>query len=120
MRIEMPRDEILSEPAGPRLDAWIANVMGGKPLFLMRNFNGNPFPEGVPAYSTDIAAAFQVVEAMRAGGWHFTVGSVTVGPGACVDFFRLDRNQEFSTTAESSPLAICRAALLAVGVTAKI
>lgn len=57
------REQILSEPAGPRLDAWVAEfVTKWEPTGLSRDMTGKPFPEPMPRYSQDIAAAIAVAE----------------------------------------------------------
>lgn len=106
-------DEILSEPAGKRLDAWVAeHVMGWRPLALSRDFDGNFFPEDAPNYSTDIAAAWQVVEKMRADGWHYSIGSL---PGGIIrvnfSFTTSSGFEEIELTGNSIPELICRVAL---------
>lgn len=66
---------------------------------------------GIPNYSTDISAAWQVVEKMRSKRIHFEMGSTI--PGDWTAYFNNDR-----ATDKSAPRAICLAALKAVGVEA--
>lgn len=102
----MNADEIRNMPAGREMDELIARrVMGIKPppssdVWL------------VLPYSTDIAAAWEVVEKMGdkfddlergTGGFYM----VTVYPG--------NPNMPIVVRGETAPLAICRAALLAMG-----
>lgn len=113
----MTRDEILSEPAGPRLDAWVAeHVMGWTPTGLAKDFNGVPFPEPIPNYSTDIAAAWEVVELV--GGFEIEQwGDVWEKKGTIIwaaSFNLPDGKNIVHATAATAPLAICRAALLAM------
>lgn len=62
----------------------------------------------LPAYSTDIAAAWEVVE--KADLWSL-YGSIGDGPyRACIQF----EDREGLMTADTAPLAICLAALKAV------
>lgn len=82
--------------------------------------------QSVPAYSTDIAAAWQVVERLAALGWEASVTRWVQQPGvtphtSCY----LERNEPetgilletYEATAEvqAPALAICRAALGVVG-----
>ena len=136
--------QVLKEPAGPRINAWIAErVMGWK-----RGQRGNwivsvppnhewlsddggwepttkevTFPLEdlhIPAYSTDIAAAWEVVEGIRgpvqhcllvdlsncpAGDWQCTIREAV----KATDWHERDIARGRAPTA---PLAICRAALL--------
>lgn len=130
----MTSDEILNEPAGPRMDAWVTEyVMGVKPRDvrvcgsdeIVTVYNANKsFIDGgwgkldllrygtPPNYSTDIAAAWEVVERMKKAGCT-TKLSVYRGHGYWCEF----SNQPPLVCAgseddDSMPLAICRAALL--------
>lgn len=73
------------------------------------------YPEAIefyafPNYSTDIAAAWEVVEKLRNRVNTFTIGaSIILDNGWAVEW----RNGDFVHD-KSAPLAICRAALLAV------
>ena len=97
--------------AGRELDALVAEkVMGWKdpsPVFgLMEDVEGNAnFP---PDYSTSIAAAWRVVEKWQ--------GDITVdrrNEHFKVTFYK--PSYEYEVWAETLPLAICLAALKAVG-----
>ena len=67
----------------------------------------------VPAYSTDIAAAWGVVEQLCSQDRDFAVAYVRAQNEWCVEFsFGVAICREFADTA---PLAICLAALQAVG-----
>lgn len=65
-------------------------------------------------YSTDIAWAWRVVEKMRADGWFYQLGDVVETPEHVASFHRPDRIGDGIDLGESLPLAICRAALIAV------
>lgn len=68
-----------------------------------------------PCYSSDIAAAWQVVEELRRRGWSvFVVVQpwVTSSPVWSVDV--VNRDDSYRAYADSAPEAICRAALRAV------
>ena len=126
----MTRDEILNMPAGREMDALVAEkVMGWTnpritPSGRFRitppmggKYHGGQMP---PKYSTDIAAAWQVVE------WLMERGDVFVEYWSDGEWFVADKPvgvRQDATTAMcdgkatgemSAPLAICRAALLAV------
>lgn len=76
----------------------------------------------LPHYSTDIAAAWQVVEKMRADGWHYELTAHLTEETHCAEFGRgyfdsyesywSDQHQECGAT---PALGICLAALKAAG-----
>ena len=69
-------------------------------------------------YSTDIGAAMQVVERLRASNWYVTLsnGDERAGKEWFVEFLRSDGKYLYNGEADcdSLPEAICRAALKAV------
>lgn len=76
-------------------------------------------------YSTDIAAAWEVVERMRGDGFAFEVSSVWHGEGTYASFARWERivgegpyyadvEPDGQNRADTAPLAICRAAIAAL------
>lgn len=69
----------------------------------------------VSNYSIDISAAWQVVEFLRKAGFDFDCfsSSTRLQPG-WTDVVLTSQVDEFSARAETFPLALCRAALLAV------
>lgn len=72
----------------------------------------NPPRESVPEYSTDIAAAWEVVEKVEATGrWLW----LSRGPGGWIAAFSAAENQAVplhaKASASTAPLAICLAAL---------
>lgn len=73
--------------------------------------NGNP--NFLPHYSTDIAAAWQVVEWMK--DWNFTLDWLGSDWQA---MFQTEDDGEFFVNADTALLAICRAALKALEVDA--
>ena len=110
----MTRDEILALE-GWQLRKAIAELMGWTDVRLMVDtvLIGTP-PEGgpstdVPRYPTDISAAWQVVEKMMKH-WFYILRTVCVGHEC--EFYRY--GQTVRNTSDTAPLAICRAALLAV------
>jgi hypothetical protein len=70
----------------------------------------------MPAYSTDIAAAWAVVEKMREAGWRYClIGYVSSPLQECVFERKLGHDGDrFSASADTMPLAICRASLLSL------
>jgi hypothetical protein len=114
---EMTREEILSMEAGRELDALVAvEVMG------WHNDHEVPYYDWVQesnevihiskrwSPSSDIGAAWEVVEKMIANGWWNT--DIGFGSGIVVSFD--DGSTTHQAKADTAPLAICRAALLAV------
>jgi hypothetical protein len=131
----MTRDEIFAEPAGPRLDAWVAEkVMGclvheeqglgriryccgcgykrdrGEYPHGSDGYDGSRSERDLPDYSTDIAAAWQVVEKFKQSGSFIQLWCGCSGPDAVWSA----RIHSWIVTADTVPLAICQAALLAI------
>lgn len=109
-----------------RFDALVAErVMGNEwRLSISPNTYG---PDGsrdggvdvsdIPHFSSDIAAAWEVVEKMRAREWHFVMEANTY-PEVVVKTYRAFGEPHYSTNGiNSAPLAICLATLRACGVT---
>jgi hypothetical protein len=70
-----------------------------------------------PNYSTDLSAAFQVVEKMREKGWSYQLRDHVSGPNIRhVAFFTKNGHGFFRTENESLPECICECAIRAVGV----
>ena len=77
-------------------------------------YPGRMRPLSVPEFSTDIAAAFQVVEAMREKGWVlFDLNWPHTGNQWAAMFARWGQNAT-EGRADTAPEAICRAALAAL------
>lgn len=73
----------------------------------------------IPEFSTDISAAWQVVEKLKELGYSFDAGSwehVGDGNDWCVEFEHQSELIEHRGLAPAFPMAICLAALKAVGV----
>lgn len=125
--------------AGPEMDAEIARRVFGwvrDPEAEAQTATGSPIwiasgeeysQNGTPDYSTDIAAAWTVVEKMREHGWHYfdleqyrhTVGTeyewIACIGGEHHESVDPDNHHEyFCIEAKTAPLAICRAALSAL------
>jgi Phage ABA sandwich domain len=67
----------------------------------------------VPHYSTDIAAAWLLVECLRDEGWLLSITPDEPGGGWAVQYKPKERNLHGWERADTVPLAICRAALAA-------
>jgi len=96
----MTRDEILSMEAGREMDVTVG--------FYVMDLHAPP--ELYPEYSTDISAALEVVDKFYSmnlykysNGKEWSVYLVTEKNG---------KSHDASETADTAPLAICRAALL--------
>jgi hypothetical protein len=105
---------------GLELDILVAEkVMGFRDTDAGQYFSAS----AVPPYSTDIAAAWQVVEKLALQ--NIRIELMPTMAGYAVDFIKYDPTQEFTpwteisnsyVEAEQAPHAICLAALKAVGV----
>lgn len=128
----MEQSEVTLNP-GPELDALIAEkVMGLEPwpiqIFSQKAFTAPRLHPGQfarpcesPSYSTDIAAAWKVVEKVDLFGYHVVPGWESYGP-----VYRTlckvkgewmisdDRSLGWEVRAPTAPHAICLAALKAV------
>jgi hypothetical protein len=113
-------NDVYKRGAGVKLDELVAvKVMGWRyrdgslaPPGRRRESAGAPPGAGVPRYSTDIAAAWQVVERLRPHADWFDLNRRKVKrKWACafLPWFPVVRNREI--TAGTAPHAICRAAL---------
>jgi hypothetical protein len=118
----MTRDEILNMPAGREMDYLVAEmVMKIRPRIASTEYIGkevvgrkydaviNHEIIELPFYSTDISAAWEVILEMRENGFGCDMDVGSKGWGC-----RFGVGGEI-VTAESMPLAICRAALLPAG-----
>lgn len=133
------REMILNEPAGRQMDAWVLEyVMGYRKIecprtvwfsmdrwrelsdtVFFKNITGSMFIAdkngyGVFRTSQDIAAAWQVMEKLLSGdfGRHFYIelsNKTTTGTGWNCLIYDVGYAE-----ADTAPLAICRAGLLAV------
>jgi hypothetical protein len=98
--------------AGRELDALVAEKVMGADVVVRDGrayINGNPY-DRLPNYSTDIAHAWQIVE--RMADWRVVIERVPSGEWEVM----FDTRRVFENVkADTLPLAICRAALAAVG-----
>jgi hypothetical protein len=109
---------MLSMPAGRDMDALVAEkLMGWK---YHPKWNVFTSPNGlendgstIPNYSTDIAAAWKVVEKMtKIKGYGFSCDWVEPHYLIEFEFYTNPSNLRFINIDSSIPIAICRAALL--------
>lgn len=116
MRVEhrMTRDEILNMPAGRKMDALIDEYVFKRQVVWER---GSPFiyllgyRESVYPYSKNITSVWDVVEKMGSvDDLHDVDLRTSIRGWVCVIF---NSFESFEVNAETAPLAICRAALLA-------
>ena len=120
----MERSEIINMPAGREMDALIALICGWQiydftavsPTGSGNSRTAHGDDDWLPYYSSSIEAAWEVVEAMRKKDFGFYLewrqeNSREPLPWA---LFSNDANEmEFCCVAETVPLAICRAVVLA-------
>jgi len=110
----MNREDILNMPEGRELDALVAEKIFG---ITKKHWD---FEFTLRHYSTDISAAWEVVEKMCDGDKNkFMIYRFGFGPKKPKIRWRVSWGQGWENLlsycdAESAPLAICRAALLAV------
>lgn len=106
----MIRDEILNMPAGKDMDELIKTLVMGEEI--------PPPTYWIDEYSTDIAAAWQVLEHLMATGHErFEAPAIFRWPDTWMCVF-YEKNDTMSpmwieATADTVSLAICRASLLA-------
>lgn len=120
----LTREMILAEPAGPRLDAWVRERVLGRPVvrqtalgheFCFTDEVGLMGRNPVPKYSLDIASAWVAVENLGRRYMEVTVDTGSKSPNCHVRVWKtMFPKWEQCAAARTAPLAICRAALLAV------
>ena len=105
---------------GRELDSWVFEKVMGWVILLPGSDAAQD--EAIPPYSTDIAAAWQVGEKMATGGWRLTLEAKLLHRkeirAYTAEFERLvGDNIETAGVWEikTAPMAICLAALKAVG-----
>lgn len=108
----MTRDEILAMPAGRDMDALVGEYVfgwekGTFPVYEpMKSKHGDYMVRPISNYSTDISAAWDVVEKLKESSLWLDLNT---SPDGCQVGFA-----DYFVFADTAPLAICRAALLAV------
>jgi hypothetical protein len=108
-------DRVLDADVAEKVMGWTVElIVSGRDAFEeWRDPQGWRYGATPPSYSSDIAAAWQVVEHMRTRGWRFEIHELWEGWRAI--FVLRATYAEYQERAESAPLAICRAALAAIG-----
>ncbi len=101
----MTHDEILNMPAGQDMDMLIAENV----LMLDNNGWNELFFHNRTKFSTDISAAWEVVEKIESIGKSWEMWANTKEP-----LIHVRIGNKRTCRAVTAPLAICRAALLAV------
>jgi len=126
-KMKPTREQILAEPAGMQMDAWVAEfVMGWIPVYIGDNITAHELSDGsvITGYfrpSTNIASALEVVEKLAKPPWAWGIDSINIGDEhrwdvvywgdeSHDDFVRY----ELPEPETCLPLAICKVALLAV------
>lgn len=128
----MTREEILTLPAGPEMNALVAEKIMGLTLVptevvlhdgslrMVLMVEGRR--RSAPSYSTDITAAWEVVDKLTSREYVKVRVSQSLYHGRCCQIAAADLTQrgdddpvciDAMIFAESVPLAICRAVLLA-------
>lgn len=124
--------------AGREMDKAISQYVFGNTKFVCRECeddyhvvneqNGLIAYIPVPEFSTDITAAWEVVEKMQLLGFRYAIGKTSIANGERITHkamfqknfpepFRKNYKRYKTSRALTAPLAICRAALKALGVT---
>jgi hypothetical protein len=111
----MTHDEIMNTPAGAEMDKLIAHqIMGyvnGKKMHKYADGSGKWWTTGIDHYSTKIEDAWKVVWAMEEKGIWFKLANVI--PNSDTIVYEVSFGDAYACE-DTPPLAICRAALLAV------
>ena len=119
----MTREEILNMPAGREMDALIEENIFNRTLCAndvasyIKTPNGYEDLRWHKNYSTNISAAWEVAEHLReelGTCKFFIVVDPKKGNNIRAIFDPILDDEHFEASAETAPLAICRAALLAV------
>lgn len=105
-------EQILNLPPGRDLDSHIAlRVMGFKQITIVgKYYFTDPIDTQLKSYSTDIAAAWEVLQHLKNKGAEINVGFFEQWD--CSIDYPIGCN--WRSEAETAPEAICKAALLAV------
>ena len=124
----MTRDEILAMEPGREMDALVAEVVFGRPpaYYHCPHFdeNGRMLAfcacPNLPRHSTDIAAAWQVVEKLYDDGWIVSVGTLAQEPrGYRCELCNMWEDEfekcptDIEANGSTASEAICKDALLA-------
>lgn len=115
---ELDREVAIRVMRLPQREGWRGGgeIIKGDPIWL----NAAGAPVTCPCYSADIAAAWEVVEAMESRGWRVVYRSTGPREGwrrAEVHVPHYHGEHLFTADAATAPLAICLAALAATAST---
>lgn len=110
-----------------KIMGWSLSIASNSPWQMLPPEGSTGRKEGrvynVPRYSTDISAAWQVIQKMQSDGWHYEICDSHWEPSHYVKFGRGKYDpyddmfrEEHSATGPTPWMAICLAALEAVGV----
>jgi len=119
----MTKIDVREAEAGPELDAACAEAMGWERStggWLWRANESGTHVRSICDWgpSTDIEGAWELVEAMRHAAWDISVRAVVAMPDECSVYKDDEHGVEIEVLAiaDTAPLAICRAFLLASGI----
>ncbi|AIQ61843.1 hypothetical protein PSTEL_00555 [Paenibacillus stellifer] len=117
----LTREEILAMEPGRLLEAKVAELVMGLdmvegqlphlPRYFLSDYE-KTIHRDVPLYSSDISAAWEVVEHMKSKNWEFIIASED--EKIDVTFYWDVHRMEGAVFVGTAPQAICKAALLAV------
>lgn len=91
---------------------WLADTVQRCPDSWLKDYHVDKWARW-PRYSTDISAAWQVVEKMRKAGFNVSIWAYDSPYKVRVTIESSSHGPQFSFKADSAPEAICKAALLA-------
>ena len=92
---------------------WLADTIHRCPDTWLKDYHVDKWPRW-PRYSTDISAAWQVVEKMRKAGFDVSIWAYDSPYKVRVTIESSSHGPQFSFKADSAPEAICKAALMVV------
>lgn len=95
----------------------VEKVMEMKParIWKLGTHDGSPPEFVIPPYSTDISAAWEVVEKMSTKKWCFDLQYAGSRPTATFRLSYVCRGERYESKEDTAPRAICLAALKAMG-----
>ena len=97
------------------VEQYVEGQFGGAYVFVVGEPDGNWISkENIPHYSTDIAAAWQVVDKMTGKNLGWKLYNTTDNNIGCHFEVKPNSGEGVWATADTAPRAICKAALLAM------
>lgn len=94
-------------------EEWLADTLKRHPDSWVKNYHVDKWARW-PRYTTDIAAAWEVVEKMRECGFNVSIWAYDSPKRVRCMIESSSHGPQFSFLAETAPEAICKAALLVV------